>query len=170
MPYVKHLPTSDVEDVLDAWQAPDVPLTEIKDRLRAALNFSGLTQYALARQLEVDQSTVTRWLKGDRGNIEARAFDIAEATGVDARWLAKGGPFMAKGVPEPLNKPEEECSLIEIIRLYPRRWSAMQIAEAANEVFGDRFPDGGWSNLLDRKRVAPTAKKVPLRVAGGGKR
>jgi len=35
-------------------------------RLRAALHTTGTTQAALARALEVDVSTISKWLRGDR--------------------------------------------------------------------------------------------------------
>jgi hypothetical protein len=49
--------------------------TSLADHLRAAARDSGLSVYALAHQARVDQSTLNKFLNGDRPNLR---LDVAD--------------------------------------------------------------------------------------------
>ena len=66
----------------------------ITDRVLEAFAASGLTQAELARRCKVGRASVNGWLKGRATNIRPQhLFMLADALGVEARWLATGeGP------------------------------------------------------------------------------
>lgn len=67
-----------------------VPRWTFGDRVRRARREAGLDRLALAEQLGVSRSTVATW-ENDRsvpGRYEEAVHAIAEATGVDAEWIA----------------------------------------------------------------------------------
>jgi transcriptional regulator with XRE-family HTH domain len=69
----------------------------ITDRVRAAIDASGLTQAEIARRVGVERQTVGDWYHGRSINIRPEhLFALADTLGIEARWLATGkGPKLA---------------------------------------------------------------------------
>lgn len=62
-------------------------------RIRASRRAAGLTQQQLAKRLETDSITVSRW---ERDQSEPRGFEtielLCDALGVSVAWLVTGKP------------------------------------------------------------------------------
>lgn len=68
-------------------------MSTLSDRLREALNDTGITQAELARACGVTPSAVSQWLDGQTKNMKmAYIFKAADFLGVQDRWLAIGAP------------------------------------------------------------------------------
>ena len=69
--------------------------TSITDRLSLAFDRSPLSQADLARVVGLTRGAVNGWLRGRSVNIRPEhLFAVADALGVEARWLATGlGPM-----------------------------------------------------------------------------
>lgn len=66
----------------------------ITDRIRQAIDASGLKQAEIARRVGVERQTVGDWYHGRSVNVRPdHLFTLADVLGVEARWLATGhGP------------------------------------------------------------------------------
>jgi transcriptional regulator with XRE-family HTH domain len=66
----------------------------ITDRIRQAIDASGLKQAEIARRVGVERQTVGDWYHGRSVNVRPdHLFALADVLGVEARWLATGhGP------------------------------------------------------------------------------
>ena len=63
--------------------------SRMADRIRSAIDQSGLTPAELARRCGVTRAAVVQW--ADTGKISAvQIADLADAAGVDAEWLLTG--------------------------------------------------------------------------------
>lgn len=61
------------------------------DRLKLAMDLSGLKPVQLASSASVTPQAVGRWLRGEVEDLySVHLFAVADATQVDARWLATG--------------------------------------------------------------------------------
>lgn len=68
-----------------------VPMDGFADRIRLALELSGMTQVQLAKAIDVSPQAIGRWLRDEVEDILAKhLFHAADATQVDPRWLATG--------------------------------------------------------------------------------
>ena len=71
--------------------AGKLPYMALKDRIKAAREFAGLTQEELATRVRVSRPAVVMWESGKTQTIEGENLvRTAYATGVDALWLATG--------------------------------------------------------------------------------
>jgi len=74
---------------------PAMPSASLSDRIKYALNRTGLTQTELANRVGVTKGSVSNWVTGRNLSIRSEIFDqVASALNVDHTWLAtgKGGP------------------------------------------------------------------------------
>lgn len=71
------------------WVAHITARMEFKDRLKAARKKAGLTQAQLAKDIGVDQSSISDLERG-KSQSSSYAYQIATACGVDAKWLITG--------------------------------------------------------------------------------
>jgi transcriptional regulator with XRE-family HTH domain len=77
---------------------------ELKDRIQAAMQHSGLGKAELAARSRVSKAAVTHWLDGSTKSLKAhKAESLATATGVSVKWLVTGLGLM---VQPPAEKPE----------------------------------------------------------------
>lgn len=68
------------------------PYTAHMDRLREYMQERGLTQYELAKILDVSQPTVSDWLNGNFTPSAKRLLHISKRTGLSVDELLKGKP------------------------------------------------------------------------------
>jgi transcriptional regulator with XRE-family HTH domain len=63
----------------------------ITDRVRAAIDASGIKQAEIARRVGVERQTVGDWYHGRSLYIRPEhLFALADTLGIEARWLATG--------------------------------------------------------------------------------
>lgn len=89
-----------------------------KDRLRAAINRSGIKQTRIAELLEVNVNTVSRWLSGDFNPTDDKKLKLAEILGTTVAYLMgeTDNPAISEGLlfmGEPPLKPSEESELLK---------------------------------------------------------
>ena len=89
-----------------------------KDRLRAAINRSGIKQTHIAELLEVNVNTVSRWLSGDFNPTDDKKLKLAEILGTTVAYLMgeTDNPAISEGLlfmGEPPLKPSEESELLK---------------------------------------------------------
>jgi transcriptional regulator with XRE-family HTH domain len=86
----------------------------LSERVRLALDESGMNQAALADAARVSRASVTDWLNGETKALKAEPLvRAAHALGVSALWLATGeglmrpssGPFVVHESPAPYGRP-----------------------------------------------------------------
>lgn len=66
-------------------------MNTLADRIRASRKTAGLTQRELGRRAGVTSQAVGHWERGKTANLRLdHLFAIANALGVDAKWLALG--------------------------------------------------------------------------------
>jgi DNA-binding XRE family transcriptional regulator len=63
-------------------------------RLKTCRKRLGLSQQQLAAIIQTSQSCISLWENGVNGASIAFFFQLADALGVDARWLATGRSYM----------------------------------------------------------------------------
>jgi transcriptional regulator with XRE-family HTH domain len=89
----------------------------LSDRLRLALEQSGLSQAELARRIGVTPGAVSLWLSGETKALKAsNAVLLAKHLGVSPEWLATGRGPMRPDASAPM-EPGEELVPIERVRL-----------------------------------------------------
>ena len=69
----------------------EVPETPFRFRLAIALDRAGMSYIEMAEYLDVDPSTVSKWLHGVRNPKRGNVIAWALRTGVPFEWLATGG-------------------------------------------------------------------------------
>ena len=92
---------------------------DFADRLADAMQEAGLNGRALAALVGVKESSVSQWLSRTIKEIKAQhAFAIADALGVEVRWLVLGdGPRKAKFPRELLDlSPDQIAALTALLR------------------------------------------------------
>lgn len=62
----------------------------IAERIRAAIEASGIKQIALASMVGAPQSSISKWKRGENVPSGASLFALADALGVDRQWLKSG--------------------------------------------------------------------------------
>lgn len=86
----------------------------LSERVRLALDESGMNRSALAEAARVSRASVTDWLNGETKALKAEPLvRAAHALRVSALWLATGegpmrpssGPFAAQESPAPYGRP-----------------------------------------------------------------
>jgi transcriptional regulator with XRE-family HTH domain len=105
------------------------PPTTFADRVRLALEASGLTQNALETDAKLPKGYVSRILKGERKRLGAEMIDrMADVLGVDQSWLGTGRGSMAKAagtsgqaspVAEPSSPPYGQATDTAPVALQP---------------------------------------------------
>lgn len=71
----------------------------MKERIRAIIEYAGITQVAFAKKLELQQSTVSMWLSGKNTPTDATKQLICKTFGISRTWLETGeGDMMDKSV------------------------------------------------------------------------
>jgi transcriptional regulator with XRE-family HTH domain len=92
---------------------------DFADRLADAMQEAGINGRALAAVVGVQESAVSQWLSRKIKEIKAQhAFAIADALGVEVRWLILGeGPRRTRIPPELLGlSPEQITALTALLR------------------------------------------------------
>ena len=85
---------------------PAMPSSSLADRLKIALNRTGLSQTELANRVGVTKGSVSNWVTGRNTSIRSEIFDqVASALNVDRTWLATGKGELDAATP---NDPPEE--------------------------------------------------------------
>lgn len=62
----------------------------MKERIRAIIEYAGITQVAFAKKLELQQSTVSMWLSGKNTPTDATKQLICKTFGISRTWLETG--------------------------------------------------------------------------------
>lgn len=71
----------------------------MKERIRAIIEYAGITQVAFAKKLELQQSTISMWLSGKNTPTDATKQLICKTFGISRTWLETGeGDMMDKSV------------------------------------------------------------------------
>lgn len=90
--------------------------TTLGEHIRESRQLSGLTQEALAKKVGVSRAAVSLW---EQGHIEQlrmeNLFAVADATDVNARWLALGTGTRVKWI----TLDVDEKALIDLYRAMP---------------------------------------------------
>ena len=71
----------------------------MKERIRAIIEYAGITQVAFAKKLELQQSTISMWLSGKNTPTDATKQLICKTFGISRTWLETDeGDMMDKSV------------------------------------------------------------------------
>jgi transcriptional regulator with XRE-family HTH domain len=106
-------------------------------------------QSELARRLKVHRQTVNKWLKGDVDDLTPEMlFKLADALGVNPRWLYSGPPE-SPVKPRALDPEQEELIHIK------------ETLESANATAADQWLSNGRSLV---QIVAPASRNNPFPV------
>lgn len=95
------------------------PDSDFADRLASAMDEAGMNGRGLAAAVGVKESAVSQWLSRKIKEIKAQhAFAIADALGVEVRWLILGeGPRKPRIPPELLElSPDQIAALTSLLR------------------------------------------------------
>lgn len=138
----------------------DVEVTSFGDRLAYAIERSGLSYSEIARRCEIDKATIGSWVSGKRGQKRGPsgpvALKLARCLNVDAEWLIEGGDYIRAGERATI-RPVEALNLAELVARFPRRWTALEIAELANDFMRGSVPPGGWLAAIEAR-----ARRIPV--------
>lgn len=128
----------------DSSQGPQEPLG-IATRARSAIRHSGLSQREISRQMQLEETKLSKALRGVRRFSAEETATLATITGVTANWLINGSdtdegaasvpasPVMLGGVAEPSDQARRRRIIIEEAwRLFAQRgFDAVRIADIA---------------------------------------
>lgn len=84
------LPESQVLPTVDGMPTPTTPSGQLPDRARDAIRGSGLPQRRIAELIGLDESKLSKSLKGTRRFNAEEITQLATVTGVTANWLISG--------------------------------------------------------------------------------
>ena len=114
--------------------APDTPVMELKDRIKAARAHANLTQGQLATRVGMDQTSISNL---ERGKSQGTSYiaQIASACGVSALWLAEGTGSMLSSetnvIPgPPIISPTRRIEIVGTAQLgNDGYWIGLDVAE-----------------------------------------
>lgn len=143
-----------------------------KDRLRAAINRSGIKQTRIAELLEVNVNTVSRWLSGDFNPTDDKKLKLAEILGTTVAYLMgeTDNPAISEGLlfmgETPL-KPSEESELLKrnmqngiVLGIKPDKEQLLDIKQ--NNKNKSRVSQGNSPIKLDFFGSSGKTVKVPI--------
>mgnify|MGYP003351236855 FL=1 len=146
---------------------------DFPERLRAAMRYSSdqrnkpWTQQQLARKAGTQQGTIGGWMSGRSLPSSKLLFEIADALGVSARWLATGkgamlGPRQENGNYSTRTVTIEQATDIVLL--------VMQTLEASGIKLGPTPTADLCGYLLesDEKPTAPAVERVLRLVSSSG--
>ena len=110
--------------------------TSMADRIRRALEETGMTEADLARRLDVSRQTVNSWLSGSEPKLEV-GVRLADNLQVSAHWLSlgRGRSDPAAGMAPPVGDPSSPNVRFERAEIFGRFCSALQIGLEERDVF-----------------------------------
>lgn len=108
-----------------------VPVMELKDRIKEAMDGAGLKPLQLAKACKVTSGAVTQWTQGTTKSLKAdTASKMEKATGYRADWILYGTGEKKVGAalpPAPENLAFDEGTLLDMFRRVPKQGNTRSI-------------------------------------------
>lgn len=126
--------------------------TSFRERLKAAIDESGLQNQVVARIAGLSPSAITLWLNGDTKSYKADPFlRVCQALDVRPQWLLWGDG--------PMREARDSLAVVELINTMPpdSRQRVLDFAEydLTKSVASDPRKLGSYLRLIDRLKSAP---------------